>query len=523
MITMRAYIIGIVGFCFYLIAFVNTLPSYYYALTWLTLGVVVSSFGIAVLSIVGLRCSWRVARTHASESLDPEADDAHSTGDGTVGAAADYANPAPRSAASGALVEVSLSNLGSISKTGLVVELRLACERREEIRRRRFVVESLAAGSSIEAALLLRDLPRGRYRVIQARIIGSDVLGLFRLHRRAGSGRKRKFKLQELLSSKRRAASRPEAAAPEIVIGPATVAVQDGTMPLQGSAGEGRDATRLNGISDDVGGTRAYVPGDDLRHVHWKSTARLDQLVVKEYHRTTQLQSAVIWDGAAQTTWGSGAVTSTEWGLRLVASLCRALIEAGRPCDLLRLDSQPLLIALSARVNNPEATLGRAVEALADAVANREMSLSTMLSSYLGRLESGSTAYLVTASLSPDVQRAVEQLRGRGIHVTVGVIDGSAFLWSTDDPQSGVEGARTQQSWRANADNSIPAAQSPVTPDAYRSQVRLLRSAGVPVVLIPAQSAQAGKDFAPPLRASLHELMRARTLTPAAHRLARIA
>jgi uncharacterized protein (DUF58 family) len=524
MITARAFLVGIVGFCFYLIALVNTLPSYYYALTWLTLGILVSSFGIAVLSVVGLQCEWRTTASSIGEgapaggSVGGSSNERSVPDAGTVDMASGSAGSSAGTSLSGALAEVRLSNSGSISKTGLVIELQFSNERRDEIRKRRFVVESLAAGSSIDAALALHDLPRGRYRVTKALVIGSDVLGLFRVRRRLRSS-------AILPSGEPSTGGKQDAAlAGEIIIGPATVSIYGVAPATRGGANEGRDATRLVGVSDDVGGTRAYVPGDDMRHVHWKSTARLDQLVVKEYHRAAQLQSAVIWDGTAQTTWGDGMVTSTEWGLCLTASLCRALIEAGRPCGLLRLDDEPLLVSLPARVSNPETTLARVAEALAHAVALRETPLSTALSAYVSHLVSGSTAYLVTASLSPDAHRAVEQLRIRGVHVVVAVIDGSAFVGELDEARDVAKEGRAKggvakdggakdsslpprQTWKAGDDGSRADGESAVTPEAYQAQVQSLRNAGVPTVLVPDDPGAVGEDFEPPLRAALYELM----------------
>jgi uncharacterized protein (DUF58 family) len=66
------------------------------------------------------------------------------------------------------------------------------------------------------------------------------------------------------------------------------------------------------------------------------------ELVVKEWEQTGQSSALVIWDGAAQTTWGEGDFDSDEWGLILSASLCHTLLSSGIPCDFARLDANPL-------------------------------------------------------------------------------------------------------------------------------------------------------------------------------------
>jgi hypothetical protein len=42
---------------------------------------------------------------------------------------------------------------------------------------------------------------------------------------------------------------------------------------------------------------REYVPGDDLRHVHWRSSAKAGELLVRQYHETRRGHVTVLLDG----------------------------------------------------------------------------------------------------------------------------------------------------------------------------------------------------------------------------------
>lgn len=43
---------------------------------------------------------------------------------------------------------------------------------------------------------------------------------------------------------------------------------------------------------------REYVPGDDLRHVHWRSSAKAGELLVRQYHETHRGHVTVLVDGS---------------------------------------------------------------------------------------------------------------------------------------------------------------------------------------------------------------------------------
>ena len=497
MITQRAILVGIVGFFLYLIAFVNTLPTFY-ALTWLSVGILVSSFGIGLLSLVGLDCVWHVTLARASEGGGEVviADD----GRGTTRQALEMEGP---------LVEVSLANGGTLNKIGVLLEVRLQSLVQDEVIARRFLMEALPSGASLEAALPLGQLPRGRYRVLEVCLIGSDVLGLFRMQKRIAA--RDQFKAvrvgqvppaREIGASA--AAPQPlEAGSNDLVIGPGMVAMRDAATLLGVRSGAlGRN--QMLGQSDELRSTRPYVAGDDLRRVHWKSTARHGQLVVKEFYQTTQHECLVIWDGAEDTTWGKETATTTEYGLRLVASLCRVLDEAGRPYTLLRLDKEPLQLATAEQGRGVGHMLARVIEVLADAEAERATSLSNALGRLAGNLPPDVAVFLVTASLAPDLPQVARRWRGSGAQLHVALVDAAAFLDSKSSSRMRHAPFTPHQRWVSGLDDTP--GETPVTAAAYQAQAEALAAAGSLVVTL-APAPDAPREFAPPVRHALRALL----------------
>ena len=43
---------------------------------------------------------------------------------------------------------------------------------------------------------------------------------------------------------------------------------------------------------------REYVPGDDLRHVHWRSSAKAGELLVRQYHETRRGHVTILVDAS---------------------------------------------------------------------------------------------------------------------------------------------------------------------------------------------------------------------------------
>lgn len=76
-------------------------------------------------------------------------------------------------------------------------------------------------------------------------------------------------------------------------------------------------------------GVRGYVFGDPLKHVHWKVSARVGELVVKEYQRPLQARYFLFLDLDEEQLEGAGPESNLEYLIRLAASLGQHL-EASR-------------------------------------------------------------------------------------------------------------------------------------------------------------------------------------------------
>jgi uncharacterized protein (DUF58 family) len=91
---------------------------------------------------------------------------------------------------------------------------------------------------------------------------------------------------------------------------------------------------RLANLRPDQGeyrSLREYVPGDDLRRIHWRATAHRARLMVKEYERPRDLQTQV-WVAAVSA--GQEMDEGGELALSVAATLAHAFVTAGLPTVL---------------------------------------------------------------------------------------------------------------------------------------------------------------------------------------------
>lgn len=102
-------------------------------------------------------------------------------------------------------------------------------------------------------------------------------------------------------------------------------------VPLSGEwTGSGESRSRsIASAGDDDAGTREYRQGDDLRRVHWRSTARLGQLMVRREEQPWQARCTLLLDSRSSAHAGEGPGSSFEWAVSAAASVGVHLVRHG--------------------------------------------------------------------------------------------------------------------------------------------------------------------------------------------------
>ena len=74
----------------------------------------------------------------------------------------------------------------------------------------------------------------------------------------------------------------------------------------------------------EFSGLREYRRGDNPRHVHWPTTARLNELMVREYEPLASACLYIALDQAAEANVGLGRQSTFEYAVRIAASIARS-------------------------------------------------------------------------------------------------------------------------------------------------------------------------------------------------------
>ncbi|RCV54484.1 DUF58 domain-containing protein, partial [Marinitenerispora sediminis] len=216
----------------------------------------------------------------------------------------------------------------------------------------RFALGRLRRGETRELRYRVRSQVRGRFPVGPLTLTFRDPLGCAQVERRLGSG-------------------------VSLLVTPTVVAL-DG-LPRGGSADEGSSRTpsmARSGEDDTL--PREFRHGDDLRRVHWRSTARHGELMVRREERRWREHSSVLLDVRACAHGGGGPDSSLETAVSAAASVAVHLLGTGQELRLLAGETEVgavgraegVLDALAVVRPVPSPTLHGAVERLCRASAS---------------------------------------------------------------------------------------------------------------------------------------------------------
>lgn len=192
-----------------------------------------------------------------------------------------------------------------------------------------------------------------------------------------------------------------------------------GVMP-----GRGRGSQRSLHTSTNAVTVRNYVPGDALTRIHWNSTARHGQLMVKEFDLDPTTDVVILLDLDHNAQAGEGEESTEEYGVTIAASLVSYLLNQRELAVALEVPG-PHGALLS--LDRGERQIERSLETLATLRAHDDAPLDAALAETEMRLTRNSALILITASTELDWQSRLAILRRRGIRPFAILLDPSAF------------------------------------------------------------------------------------------------
>jgi uncharacterized protein (DUF58 family) len=211
----------------------------------------------------------------------------------------------------------------------------------------------------------------------------------------------------------------------------------------------GGEALRLrtHQVTPNASSVRDYVPGDPLNRIHWLSTARRNELIVKEFELDPMAEVWIFLDAEAraqaeqQYSLPSQAVeamwspwkevklppSTEEYAVSIAASLARHFLRRDRAVGLV---SHHQASQRTPNVLPPDRggrQLGKILEALAPLHAEGDLPISALVTAHAQHIVRGSTVIIVTPSANEELALVADLLSRRGLRPVIVLLDAASF------------------------------------------------------------------------------------------------
>jgi uncharacterized protein (DUF58 family) len=200
-----------------------------------------------------------------------------------------------------------------------------------------------------------------------------------------------------------------------------------GSMP-----GRGRGSQRSLQTTTNVVTVRNYIAGDPLTRIHWPSTARLGQFMVKEFDLDPTIDVVLLLDLDREAQAGTGDSSTEEYGVTIASSIAGYLLRQEELAVGLAV-SGAADIALP--LDRGERQMDRVLEMLAVAHATRDVGLVEALADEGTRLQRNTVLVIITPSTALDWPQGVHHLQRRGVRPFVILLDPHTFDDERPDTQ----------------------------------------------------------------------------------------
>lgn len=178
----------------------------------------------------------------------------------------------------------------------------------------------------------------------------------------------------------------------------------------------GAHPSRRKGVSTEFDHHKQYMPGDPIKHVDWKVSARHEKFFVKRYIEDTSLNVQLVVDSSASQKQSTGGISTWRQTAQLAASLAYLVLR--------QRDSVGMVLANAGSTvwlpsSSTQTQLVRILQALAGAKASATDALSLSLRAILERVSRRGMVIVVSDLMfDPEsIRLDIRKLQARGHEV----------------------------------------------------------------------------------------------------------
>jgi uncharacterized protein (DUF58 family) len=199
-------------------------------------------------------------------------------------------------------------------------------------------------------------------------------------------------------------------------------------------------------ITPHAAGIREYVHGDPLKRIHWPTSMRRNQLMVKEFEQDSQAEVWLFLD-THKSVHISKQVdqeetppiddllllrrrkvklppSTIEYSVSITASLAHYFIRQRRSVGLVTATERSYKVIPAERSERQE---GKILESLAFLQGESTVVLPSLVTAQMGQLPQGSSAIIVTPMVWPELLLAVDSLQSRNLRPLVVLLMARSF------------------------------------------------------------------------------------------------
>ncbi|MGQ0603722.1 MAG: DUF58 domain-containing protein [Anaerolineales bacterium] len=263
-----------------------------------------------------------------------------------------------------------------------------------------------------------RAVQRGRFRLGPLSITSGDPFGLFQV-------------------------SRNISATNQVVVFPATTDLPNFPLPVGIAPGGDALRRRTHYVTPNAAGVRDYSSGDSFNRIHWRTSARRDRLMVKEFELDPLADVWLFLDGERAVQAGNATVatlnendpwykrpdpvrlppSTEEYAVSLTASLAQHFLRRDRSVGMVAYGETREVV----QPDRSERQLTKILETLAVFRASGRLRLVDALRLELEQLPRGATVMLVTATSDVSWIGYVQALKRRSVNTVSFIVNPASF------------------------------------------------------------------------------------------------